>query len=315
MASIIRIKRSTGTVAPETLYYGELGLTIGIGSHGNFGGRLFVGDNSASPEIADTDPVVIGGRYYTSMMGHSPGAISGVTNNLNSDRGVVAILSPETNSGLAGVESLKVNQWNVDNLRLDGNKISSTDTNGNIELDPVGTGVLKFIGGASQTFDITDGSTTRFSVNSVNGSVTITQGTITTDNPILSATSTWNDGGVTFNGIKLNITNTASAAASKLIDLQIGSTTQFSVTKIGDTQILGDLNIDGGDVTTTAATFNLLNATATTVNAFGAATAIGIGSITGTATINNPTVVGTQTTQNLITPLLLQLMPLVMHPQ
>ena len=299
MASIIRIKRSTGTVAPASLYYGELGLTIGIGSHGNSGGRLFVGDNSASPDVADTDPVVIGGKYYTSMMGHSPGAISGVTNNLNSDRGVVAILSPETNSGLGDAESLKVNQWNVDNLRLDGNKISSTDTNGNIELDPVGTGVLKFIGGASQTFDITDGSTTRFSVNSVNGSVTITQGTITTDNPILSATSTWNDGGVTFNGIKLNITNTASAAASKLIDLQIGSTTQFSVTKTGNTQIFGDLNIDGGDLTTTAATFNLLNATATTVNAFGAATAIGIGSITGTATINNPTVVGTQTTQNL----------------
>ena len=300
MASIIRIKRSAGTVAPGTLYYGELGLTFGIGSHGNSGGRLFVGDNYGSPDSVDAVPIAIGGKYYTSMMGHSPGAISGVTNNLNSDRGVVAILSPEANSGLAGsAESLKVDQWNVDNLRLDGNKISSTNTNGDIELDPVGTGVLKFIGGLSQTFDITDESTTRFSVNSVNGSVSITQGTITTDNPILSATSTWNADGVTFNGIKLDIANTASAEASKLIDLQIGSATRFSVTRTGNTQILGDLNIDGGDLTTTAATFNLLNATATTVNAFGAATAIGIGSITGTATINNPTVVGTQTTQNL----------------
>ena len=289
MASIIRIKRSAGTVAPTSLYYGELGLTIGIGSHGNFGGRLFVGDNSASPDIADTDPVVIGGRYYTDLLSIAPGLVADQVNPTTPANGFVAILD----------QNRKVNQWNVDNITIDGNKISSTDTNGNIELDPVGTGVLKFIGGASQTFDITDGSTTRFSVNSVNGSVTITQGTITTDNPILSATSTWNDGGVTFNGIKLNITNTSSAAASKLIDLQIGSITQFSVTKTGDTQILGDLNIDGGDVTSNTAALNLFNATVTTANVLGAATAIGIGSITGTVTINNPTVVGTQTTQDL----------------
>jgi len=289
MASIIRIKRSTGTVAPGSLYYGELGLTIGIGSHGNFGGRLFVGDNSASPDTADTDPVVIGGKYYTDLLSIAPGLVADQANPTIGANGFVAILD----------QNRKVNQWNVDNLTLDANKISSTNANGDIELDPAGTGDLKFIGGESQTFDITDGSTTRFSVNSVNGSVTITQGSITTDNPILSATSTWNAGGVTFNGIKLNITNTASAAASKLIDLQIGSTTQFSVTKTGDTQILGDLNIDGGDVTSNTASLNLFNATVTTANVLGAATAIGIGSITGTVTINNPTVVGTQTTQNL----------------
>ncbi len=33
-------------------------------------------------------------------------------------------------------------QLNVDNLRVDGNTISSTDTNGNIALDPNGTGVV-----------------------------------------------------------------------------------------------------------------------------------------------------------------------------
>ena len=60
-----------------------------------------------------------------------------------------------------------------------------------------------------------------------------------------------------------------------------------------------DLNVDGGDLTTNATTFNLLNANATTVNAFGAATAIDMGATSGTATINNPTVVGTQATQNL----------------
>src|SRR5690606_21646628 len=49
----------------------------------------------------------------------------------------------------------------------------------------------------------------------------------------------------------------------------------------------GDLEVQGGDITTNQTTFNLLNSTATTVNAFGAGTAITIGAGTGTTTLNN----------------------------
>ncbi len=62
--------------------------------------------------------------------------------------------------------------------------------------------------------------------------------------------------------------------------------------------ITGDLAVNGGDLTTTTTTFNLLETSATTLNAFGAATAIDIGANSGTITINNPTLVGSQTTQN-----------------
>ena len=48
----------------------------------------------------------------------------------------------------------------------------------------------------------------------------------------------------------------------------------------------------------TQTTQNVFNATATTVNAFGAATSLNVGSTSGTMTVNNPTLVGTQTTQN-----------------
>ncbi len=54
-----------------------------------------------------------------------------------------------------------------------------------------------------------------------------------------------------------------------------------------NTTVTGDLAVNGGDLTTTATTFNLLNATATTVNFAGAATAIEIGAATGTTNINN----------------------------
>ena len=55
MASIIRVKRSTGTAAPSTINYGELAVTVGLATHGTFGGRLFAGDNNTpNPACART---------------------------------------------------------------------------------------------------------------------------------------------------------------------------------------------------------------------------------------------------------------------
>lgn len=50
---------------------------------------------------------------------------------------------------------------------------------------------------------------------------------------IFDLTDTWNAGGTTFTAIKMNATDTASAAGSLLIDLQVGGVSQFSVTKAG----------------------------------------------------------------------------------
>ena len=137
MASIIRIKRSSGTNKPATLAWGELGYVTGIGSYGGvnqYKDRVFLGDDG-------TNANPVGGYYYTSMMEHTPGNIPAASHNTrNQDRGVVAIMAPATNSGLGGAESLKVDQWNVDNLRIDANTISSTDTDGDIVLDPHGSG-------------------------------------------------------------------------------------------------------------------------------------------------------------------------------
>lgn len=64
--------------------------------------------------------------------------------------------------------------------------------------------------------------------------LTVASHTHTTSNPAISVAQTWNAGAVTFTAWLLNVTNTASAAASKLIDLQVGGTTQFYVAKNGD---------------------------------------------------------------------------------
>ena len=57
----------------------------------------------------------------------------------------------------------------------------------------------------------------------------------------------------------------------------------------GNGTILGDLEVQGGDITTNQTTFNLLNATASTINFAGAGTAITIGTTTGYTEIKNAT--------------------------
>jgi hypothetical protein len=60
---------------------------------------------------------------------------------------------------------------------------------------------------------------------------------------IYDLTDTWNAGGTTFNGIKLNVTDSASAAASKLVTLQTNGTEHFSVTKAGVGYFSGNVGI------------------------------------------------------------------------
>ena len=123
MASIIRVKRSTGTSAPGSLNFGELGLTVGVGTHGNLGGRVFAGDNASNPQV-------IGGRYFTDLLSIEPGKVSGQINPTTGTNGFVPILDV----------ARKVDQWNVDNITLDGNIISTTDTDGDLFFDANGTG-------------------------------------------------------------------------------------------------------------------------------------------------------------------------------
>jgi hypothetical protein len=65
-------------------------------------------------------------------------------------------------------------------------------------------------------------------------------GTITADAPVLNLTQTWNNAAVVFTGIKLNVTETASANGSFLLDLQRGGVSRFAVYNTGQ------INFHGG---------------------------------------------------------------------
>lgn len=78
------------------------------------------------------------------------------------------------------------------------------------------------------------------------GQHTWASGSITTSKP-LAITQTWNAGEVTFNSLLVNITDTASAAASLLMDLQVGGSSKFKVSKAGNVTTPGSLV--GGNLT------------------------------------------------------------------
>lgn len=70
-------------------------------------------------------------------------------------------------------------------------------------------------------------------------------------------------------------------------NIEINGTLSFGTEGAGGNLIVGDIAVNGGDLTTDQTTFNLVNTTATTVNFAGAATDIQIGATTGTTTVNN----------------------------
>tara|TARA_Y100000034_G_scaffold134309_1_gene202352 strand:+ start:762 stop:2555 length:1794 start_codon:yes stop_codon:yes gene_type:complete len=122
MATVIKIKKSTGSTAPTALGNGELGYTQAAGTQANGGYRLYVGAGTETAGEADHIDV-IGGKYFTDMLNHVHGTVT-------ASSAVVV----DTNS--------KVDTWNVDNININGNTISSTDSNGDVVIDPNGTGVV-----------------------------------------------------------------------------------------------------------------------------------------------------------------------------
>ena len=76
MATIIQIKRSTGTSAPGTLKLGELAYTFGSGSQGNLGDRLFIGEGGVDGNGDANNITVIGGQYFSDMLDHVAGTLT-----------------------------------------------------------------------------------------------------------------------------------------------------------------------------------------------------------------------------------------------
>ena len=112
----VAIKTSNVTRKPPSLNVGELAYSFVAGDSAD-AGRLYIG--TAASGVFPT----IGGQYYTDMMDHPRGQVHPLSSIITDANG-------------------KINKLDVDNINIDGNSITSTDTNGNIVLDPNGAGFV-----------------------------------------------------------------------------------------------------------------------------------------------------------------------------
>lgn len=121
MSTIIQIKRNSGTTAPGTsdLVVGEMAYAYDASNDGASAKLYIEAVNSSSA----ADIHVIGGKYFTDLLDHTVGTTT-------------------ASSALLVDANKKLNELLVDNVTIDGNDISSTDSNGNLTLTPNGTGMV-----------------------------------------------------------------------------------------------------------------------------------------------------------------------------
>lgn len=127
MAAILKIKRGiTSTAAPTALASGELGYSMGAGTQADGGDRLYIGTGVDTQGVA-ANIVAIGGKYFTDMLDHVHGVLT-------------------ADSALVVDSDSKLGQLKVDNIDINGNTISTTDTNGDLTLSPNGSGKVSIAG-------------------------------------------------------------------------------------------------------------------------------------------------------------------------
>lgn len=116
------------------------------------------------------------------------------------------------------------------NITLDDASDARTPTAHNHAASAITSGVFdnaRINFAAPSAIGSTTPSTGAFTTLSANN------GTITASAPVLDLAQTWNNAAVTFTGMRVNATNTASATASLIADFQTGGTSRASIRQDG----------------------------------------------------------------------------------
>ena len=292
--------------------YGSTGVSISntgnIQANGTLtidGASVFGGTINANSGTIDTNQTTanlfnttattlnIGGAATTLSLGNSSGTTT-VNNNL-------AVSGTLTSTGLITANGgLTVSP--SQNFIASGSSLFSPDVTNDVTFitDADSTIVISGLQTTSGTVLCLDGSDNL--VNCDNNTISL-QGaynagnTITTTNARDIAFTLYDESSDAGGSTSFTLTNAGTANAFVLNDtntavnnslvIQSGGINKFIIDENGNATSSGNFALNGGSLTTSQTTFNLLDTTATTLNIGGASTTISLGSNTGTTTVNN----------------------------
>jgi hypothetical protein len=245
MASIIRIKRSATSGNPTTLAAGELAYSSLADNGSNGGDRLYFGHGTETGGDA-ANHEIIGGKFFTQQLDHAKGTLT-------------------ANSALLVDANKKINELLVDNITIDGNAITSTNTNGDITVTPNGTGKSVI------TNIYTDASTSlqEYIEDISGGSVTAGEGIdVAYDDAAGTTTISGEDATVTNKGIASFATADfgVSSGAVSLSDTVVKTVTSDSGAMTPSSHGFSILGGEGMDVTHSGTTITVAGEDATVTN-------------------------------------------------
>ena len=282
MATIIKIKRTTGASAPSGLEQGELAYvydtsSASTGAGGN-GLRLFIGDPSSTSNSA----IQIGGQYYTQLMDHAHGTLTASSGLIVDSNKAIDELLVGNNATTGG--SIKLNEGTNNGAHFVALKapnsvassitftLPSTDGSNGHVLQTDGSGNLSFSGittnftiaadsGSNDTFNTGEtltltggtGIDTTVSDNEVtfaiDSTVATLTGTQTLTNKTLTSPKLNEDVALTATSTELNLLDGITAIADE-DDMSSNSATalatQQSIKAYVDSQVTAqDLDFQG----------------------------------------------------------------------
>ena len=259
----------------KTITGGLLSDNLTYGSNLIVSGNLTINGTTTTVDTTNTvvaDPLLVLSRGETSTPSKDSGIIieRGTSDNVgfiwDESADVFAAISTAEDGTTAGnvtiigyanfkAADIEGSSLSIDNIDIDGNTISSTDTNGNINIVPNGTGDI-FLG--SDTITVGDSNT----------NVTVT--TNGTGDLVLNTNSGTNSGSITIaDGVNGNISLTPNGSGQVVAsNLAISNLTSGRVVLAGTSGSLNDsanLTFDGTLLTTTNLTVDNINVDANTI--------------------------------------------------
>jgi hypothetical protein len=272
--------------------------------------------------ISSMDNVAVGASTprngtFLSLTALTGQVINATTSSADKDTGALVVnggVGIEENLNVGGDFRLGGNSVITGDLAVNGGDITTTNSTFNLvntnatTLNIGGSAVslsvgastgtttinhsLNIAGGVGQTLTVTDGSSTKFSVDSINGNV-VTSGDVAVNGGDITTNQT------TFNLVNANATtlNIGAGATSLNVGASTGTLTIANSTITGTNAAV--LNLNGANPaiqTTQTGTASVFNTNALTGALFGAATSISIGASTGSLTVANPTITGSNAT-------------------